>query len=388
MDSEACTMYSTIFFEVSGICNARCPWCVTGNRSGLQAGGKFIEPDLFRHALERIRELSLAAPDAVISLYNWGEIFLHPQIDDLLKILARQKLRFAISTNSSRLKPLPQESLAFLDHVIFSMPGFSQGSYDRIHGFNFNEITGSIVQFVDDARSRGCSGRFRMAYHIYQFNIAEIPPAYEFCLEHEIEFTPVIANMGDFDLACRYRDGTLDTATLQKAGHDLLLYYVDSVIARRPADYACPQHSVLSLDEYANVLTCCAVPRKCDDYSLGSLFDLNADQIEVMKKNRNICGKCRSLGVDYWGSNPAIPTYVPLFKSLVEYTGRPQLPPEAEEHYTRILSGRMQEFFKNIRTLLETGRKAEAFTHYEQYRWCFPDIPVMKNVDAMMAEQK
>jgi MoaA/NifB/PqqE/SkfB family radical SAM enzyme len=375
-------MYDAIYFEISGVCNSHCPWCVTGNRSKLQQGGAFIEPDLFKRALIRIKDQSLVHQGSIIYLYNWGEAFLHPQFPELLSILVEQRLKFTLSTNGSRLSPLSSESLGLLNTVIFSIPGFSQTSYDRIHRFNFNEITDSVAKFIGDIRGRGFSPAFRMAFHIYQFNIHEMPLAMTFCKDHAMEFAPVAANMGDYDLARQYLSGELGADMLRKAGRDLLLYYVDDLVRSRPAGYVCPQLSCLAIDENCTVLTCCALPRGYEEYAIGSLFELTGDQIRQMRQGRDICTKCGALGLDYWGHNPLVPPYVELFKSWADNQPTMRV---LRAHYEGLVTTRLNDFVRELCTIVETRGAQEALAYYSQYRWCFPDVSMLEKVDAMMS---
>ncbi|GBF34170.1 hypothetical protein DCCM_3282 [Desulfocucumis palustris] len=42
--------------------------------------------------------------------------------------------------------------------IIFSMPGFSQESYDKIHGFNFEKIKDNIIKMSRNFRENGFTG--------------------------------------------------------------------------------------------------------------------------------------------------------------------------------------------------------------------------------------
>lgn len=76
-----------------------------------------------------------------ICLYNWGEPFLHPKFKEIIYYLSSLNLNIGLSTNAS--KPIYFEdsnALKNLRHMRFSMPGFSQESYDRMHSFDFEKI--------------------------------------------------------------------------------------------------------------------------------------------------------------------------------------------------------------------------------------------------------
>lgn len=307
-------MYKTVYFEISGICNARCPWCVTGNQSlsriNNSYGFNFIKPADFERAIDKLIEMGLINSSSCISLYNWGEPLLHPDFEKILEILHVREIGFSISTNASRPVTIRKNLMSNMQSLIVSMPGFSQESYDKVHGFNFKKITQNIDLLLSNFRKAGFVGTPILAYHIYQFNIGEINLAMEFCSKRGIDFVPSIAYMNDFNLAMAYLNGTMGRELLEKASRELLLYYVDDLIKHVPRDYHCPQYDCLTIDEFCNVLTCCAVPKNHPEYTIGSLFDLSIDEILSKKTSQNICTECMNSGLAYWVHNPIVPSFV------------------------------------------------------------------------------
>ena len=191
-----------------------------------------------------------------------------------------------------------------LTHLKFSMPGFSQKSYDRIHGFDFKKILENIDLLIESFRDSGFKGTPTIAYHLYQFNIGEIISALEFCSNRNILFSPAFAYINDFNMAMLYLNGNINNELLKKVSQDLLLFYVDDLIKGKPEKYNCPQWTEhLVIDEKCNVLTCCAVPKNNKDYSLGSVFEISADYINSQKSRRGVCEECIKSGLAYWGYN-------------------------------------------------------------------------------------
>lgn len=310
-------MYRTVYFEVSGICNAKCPYCVTGNKSAINKSpgtehrsSNFVTGENFRTAIVRLIDLNLIGKDTVICLYNWGEPLLHPNIQDLLLILKAKKLHFGISTNASKVLKFERGLLTNLDHLTISMPGFSQESYDRIHGFDFNKILSNIDGLLANFRDAGFAGQAKIAYHIYQFNLGEIIHARDFCLKRKINFAPSVAFINDYNLAISFLNKTLEYNKLNEMAKNLLLYYVDELINKSPRDFNCPQYDYLTIDAACDVLTCCAVPPNHPDYSIGSIFQLSREDILTKKKQQKICKECISSGLAYWVHNPVIPKII------------------------------------------------------------------------------
>ena len=81
-------MYPIVYFEISGKCNARCPWCATGrkNRDGVETGS-FIKPDVFAKALGYMKEQGMVGPETLLQLFSWGEPLLNPYFKEIVDII-------------------------------------------------------------------------------------------------------------------------------------------------------------------------------------------------------------------------------------------------------------------------------------------------------------
>jgi len=131
----------------------------------------------------------------------------------------------------------------------------------------------------------------------------EVRPASAYFARRGVHFFPHFAFIADYELAKMYLDHALPQEMLERASRELLLPSVGDLISRRPEDYRCPQFSILTIDEYCNILTCCLLSKADPDYSLGSLFRLSKREIEQGKLERNICKECLHNGISYWVNN-------------------------------------------------------------------------------------
>ena len=254
-------------------------------------------------AIDKLIKSKLIDSNSVINLFNKGEPTLHPNFLEILKILHDNDLMFTVSTNSSKFIEIPEQIQKKMQFLIISMPGFSQKSYDRIHGFSFKEIIKNTEMWIKNYNPN----KIKLNFHIYQFNLDEINLAKKFCEEKGIEFFSEFAWFIDFKLSIAYLNGTIDKKILHKASKDLFFYYIDDLIAQCPLNYQCPEFDNLVIDEYCNVLTCCGVLKNCHNYSIGSLFSLSKEEIEQKKKNQDVCIDCLRLGRSYWVHHPFSP---------------------------------------------------------------------------------
>ncbi len=314
-------MYKEIFFEISGRCNALCPWCYTGrkNRNSRNIQGEYISPFDFEKAIKYMLNNDIVNHSSVINLFNWGEPFLNPNFKDIINILNNYELKYGLSTNASKVVNFSEgNALRNLDLITFSMPGFSQYSYDKIHGFNFEKIKSNIQTILNNFRNCGFKGTAQIAYHVYQFNLNEIEEAYLFAGQNNIMLVPQYAYLAGYSMFSQYLKSELSYEEVKKASQELVLYYLNNKIKEKPMNYQCRQFDILTLDERCNVLTCCAVTEEQSDYSIGKLFDLSLKEIKELKLSREICKECDELGLNYIGGNPQLylSKYQPTYRSL------------------------------------------------------------------------
>lgn len=303
-------IYNTVYFEVSGFCNSKCPWCCTGNRSTNSQQKRYIGPNEFKKAIDKLLDLGLVDSSSIFHLYNWGEPMLNPKLNEILKILCVHNLKYNISTNGSIPFRIENDFLENLDHLRISMPGFSQRSYNRIHGFNFS----GIMKNIDFFENYLPANKIEICYHIYKFNLGEIAKAADYFEKKKMNLIAFAAYFNDFDMAKSYIDGSMEHLLREMADNDLLLSHIPDLVKNAPPGYQCPQHGLLSIDEYCNLLTCCVLKKGHPNYSLGSIFDFGSkEDVYKVKRNLPVCSECLDKGIAYWEQNPDIyfPTHYP-----------------------------------------------------------------------------
>jgi len=282
------------YLEISGVCNARCPYCLSGRYR--TPGGGFIDVDLFQRVLERLKELQIIDQIPMLGLYNWGEPFLHPRLDELVAITNRMEVPYAFSTNASVVPRIDETFINGLSLLIFSMPGFSPHSYERIHGFRFETIRENIETIVGRARSAGYRGIFRIHYHVYQFNMGEIAPCREFAKRLGIELELHYAILNHWDHLWAYIDDTLPYPMLKEVSQDLFNFRLRELVPEGAETYRCPQYDLLAIDERADVLLCCQVPGG-GPYVAGNLLRDDIEDIQRRRMRSDVCARCIGRGM-------------------------------------------------------------------------------------------
>lgn len=308
---------NTIYYEISGICNAKCTYCPTGSGATKGRLARFIPPEEFSRGLNRLYELDLLNNDIFFGLYNWGDPLLHPQLNEILRILDEADQSFALSTNGSIIpKDLTSSLLENLSSIRISVPGFSQKSYEKIHQLNFKNVLKNIG-ILNELAPPNTLEVFLFAY---KFNIEELFKAAEYFNSKNILFQMAMPHLTDFDESVSYLTGTIDFVKKQKIEEDLFTDYIKPLLLERGTKYFCPKlQNELVIDEYSNVLTCCVLSKNSEYYSVGSLYKMTKKEIFDMKTlGQPICKKCFSLGVPYWyeHSHKNLPKVLQTFNTL------------------------------------------------------------------------
>lgn len=286
--------FRNVFLEISGTCNARCPYCLSGRYR--TPGGGFIAVDVFQRVLERLTAARLVDRETVVGLYNWGEPFLHPRLGDLVAAAQRSGVRYSFSTNASVVPDIDAAFVKGLALLIFSMPGFSQASYDRIHGFDFARVRGAIETIVRRARAAGYRREFRIHYHVYQFNLAEMEACATFARGLGVDVHYHYAILNHWGHLWEYVDDTLPRPLLKELSQDLFSFRLRELAADTVASYRCPQYDTLAIDESANVLLCCQVPKE-KRYQAGNMLHDEIGQILSGREHSETCRRCVERGM-------------------------------------------------------------------------------------------
>ena len=290
--------FKKICFEVAGICNARCTYCVTGAKNANPGG--IMKADTFDATLRNLERLNLIDSRSVIELYNWGELFLHPDLQNIIRVINDHSLRYSISTNASIVPQIDEAFVKNLTAIRFSMCGFSQQSYDRIHKFKFDRIKGNIITIVSDLRSVGYKKRIDVCFHVYRFNTDEIRECERFA--KDLGITPVFfdAFVADWWQFEAFTQKTLSNEKRREILDDL---FIDEKLRNVPKRWRCPQWNLLLIDERGEVPVCCYLPNNHPSYSLGTVDDGITERLRN-RPNLPICKTCRESGIGYRWQQP------------------------------------------------------------------------------------
>jgi len=287
--------YRLVYWDISGVCNGRCPYCPSGSKSILgnthKKQSSFLSPEDLEAGLKFMIEKGVIHPSKTqIDLYNWGEPFLHPRFELMLQIVSNLGFTISLISNGSVLKMIPPNAYWRLRFLSFSMSGFSQASYDKVHGFDFNTVIKNIEAIVSPIRLASPGTGVWIHYHLYNFNLSEVEAAKEWCRKINIGFHAYPAT------TCSITS-YLYAPFNKNVEIDLLASRFDQGLIPRPEGWQCPQYDYLVLDEYSNILQCIATDRLTSGHIVGSLREVNFDKLRGIRSSAAVCLLCHSLKI-------------------------------------------------------------------------------------------
>ena len=153
--------------DISGPCNLRCISCPQGNIGSTGKSG-FMDAATFARVLDKI-----VAEDpfvGAVSLYNWGEPLLNPQLPEILRIAEARSIHTAISSNLNIPADFSEVIKARPTWFRVSVSGFGP-SYEITHtGGSWELFLANLhrLKQYQDAYHPGL--QVEVFYHIYRHN--------------------------------------------------------------------------------------------------------------------------------------------------------------------------------------------------------------------------
>lgn len=291
-----------IYIEISGTCNAKCPYCAQARLKQENHFGEIMPPILFEQIMSHLLKIGIIDQNnpVAIALYNWGDPFLNPKINDILQILKNKKLKAKLSSNFIATPNIGKELLPVMDSVKLSLSGFSQESYGRIHGASLNRVLNNFENFYEDIRKYSPKTKIRIAWHRYLFNEKEFWGAYRYSNRLGIHIDPVTAFLNDGIKMRDFLRGELSEDEIKKTEKDVFLNRIKKSVIyhkKKSKNYYCPQWKQVVIDESGQLLSCCVFTRYDYDYVLGNILDMSSEEI----LNRGLfnipCNECISSGL-------------------------------------------------------------------------------------------
>ncbi len=288
--------------EVSGFCNLHCPSCPRGNYAGSHDQPKgYMSPELFSAILDKIVTES-PGYEPYLTLFNWGEPTLHPELPRLIEIARAKGLAPHLSSNLAAPKNLKDIVKARPASLRISLSGYYPKTYKLTHApGDVRLVISNVYRLRAHLDSLGIKVPVHFCYHKYRHNLgADFKKISELAAAVQFELLPIWAQFCPLEKLLDYYAGVVLPA--DQAILELMVIKPNdfrAVSLRHRAEYPdCFLRShQMTIDFDGSVALCCAVyDRK--NYLEGFFLDHQQADFQEQKYQHALCGCCRQAGAD------------------------------------------------------------------------------------------
>ena len=286
--------------DIVGTCNLRCPSCPVANSpTNLGAVRKGTMPiELFETILEKIaRESPSQRP--TISLFNWGEPLLHPQLSQIIRLVRDRDWSCVVSTNLNHVPGVEQLISAPPNTLKISLSGFTPESYESCHeGGDLDRLKTNMHRLAQGLTDND-SCDVIVGHHLYKHTQDSQPAVAALCEELGFSYAPIQAFWQPLERVLERVEGNTDAHPLFD---QLKVDPADNaafVRKHRTPNTDCElRFNQTNINVDGSVALCCGVYE--DANMLGVQFlDTPHEQLQQRKYQHEFCSRCRKAGLDY-----------------------------------------------------------------------------------------
>lgn len=317
--------FSTDFYtiDVVGACNLKCASCAHGS-SGMDSPVGYMSFSNFELVVEKM--LSETEVVSHVSLYNWGESLLHPELDKIIELLHKKGIAVAMSSNLSIKDENKIDSMikSAPDYLKISLSGYYPEAYEDTHaGGDINLVKSNLYRLRYLIDKYGVSTLVDVNYHLYNNNCGKnLEKMKELCIELDFSISTTYSLVMPLERVIDHCDGkTSDEVMLL---NQKLLVSVDEGIEASSGLQmnGCPfRDNQVNINWDLSVPVCCTVYNRNEgtivskNYLQTSLLEINS-----MKMKVELCSKCIRYGLPAYnmGFNRAKWEIIAKTKSCME----------------------------------------------------------------------
>jgi MoaA/NifB/PqqE/SkfB family radical SAM enzyme len=187
-----CRRIKKVRLEACAMCQLKCVSCDTasGNSRKNAVGWGYLKATDFRKFTEQNPLIK------TIEISNWGEIFLNPELIEIIKIGCEHGIELTAGNgaNMNKVKPAALEALVKYKfrYISVSLDGASQETYSQYRiGGDFETVISNIRR-LNAYKKRYASPYPRLGWQfvIFGHNEHELPLARKMAAELDMEFKP------------------------------------------------------------------------------------------------------------------------------------------------------------------------------------------------------
>lgn len=167
-------------FEVTNVCNLKCPFCLTGK--GI-SGGRDVRHMKYAEA----KQILDAVGDYIyfLQVYTWGEPLLNKDLIKIIEYAKQKNIYVMLSTNATAMTVDYNRRLldSGIDYITVAIDGGSNATYQKYRvGGDYNKVLNNVTDMIEQRKNRGQGRPFlEWQYIVFRHN------------EHETVNTEIMA---------------------------------------------------------------------------------------------------------------------------------------------------------------------------------------------------
>ena len=290
----------SVYIDVFGYCNLRCPTCPVGNWED--------DPSVFHHGLmskaflETILDKAMSeCVVAGVGLFNWTEPLLHPEIHELIGAVRARGIHCSISTSLNVLRAPDLLMRANPDWLRVSVSGFTQEIYARGHkGGDIETVKANMRRLAEAKRRTGATTDLELYFHKYVDNEADEAPMRAYAEMLGFRYAADWAVMMPLEKSLTVAFPAEPRATLTRDDHATLarlalkMDRAFAVASKRKVTSCSLQDDFIVLDVHGNATLCCASMASRAN-TIGNYLAMPIDAIQAARRSHPLCKPCMSV---------------------------------------------------------------------------------------------
>lgn len=295
------TMAPYYTIDILGSCNLKCPSCphsIIGTE--VPKGSMTIET--FKSVFDKI--MTDTPSISHISLYSWGEPFLHPYLDKIIDYVHEKNVAVALSSNLSikfgdRIERIIK---ANPDYLKVSLSGFYPKAYNNTHtGGDINLVKKNLILIKSLLDKYNAKTLIDINYHLYKDNSGEnIKQMEKFADDLGFVISKTYALVMPLERVISHLENNTDFQTKQLENN--LLVTIDEGI-KASSKFSLPKNTCpfrenqININSDLTVPVCCVVWERDKNVVAENFLKTNLNEINLNKKQVKLCNKCMKLNL-------------------------------------------------------------------------------------------
>jgi MoaA/NifB/PqqE/SkfB family radical SAM enzyme len=285
--------------DILGSCNLKCPSCPHSiKETNVPKGSMTLET--FKSVFDKI--INDTPSISHISLYSWGEPFLHPYLDQIIDYVHEKNVAVALSSNLSikfgdRIEKIIKSNP---DYLKVSLSGFYPNAYNNTHaGGDINLVKKNLVlirELIDRYKAKTLVD---INYHLYKDNSGEnLKQMEDFSNKLGFVVSKTYALVMPLERVISHLEDNSDSQTKQLQ-NNLLVTIDEGINASSKISLpknTCPfRENQININSDLTVPVCCTVWERNGNIVAQNFLKTNINEINLNKKKIDLCNKCMSL---------------------------------------------------------------------------------------------